>query len=128
MVAAPMTRSPAPWRGWRTCRRAFIGCMQPVMKGRRSFRVGQLEPGVSTTRDGFSSTTRKEAAGRHDGPQAMGRLGGGECHPFLPYRGGHTAVLTHSLALSVNELIKQEHSTLEWIQELAESYEIFPMA
>ncbi len=37
-------------------------------------------------------------------------------------------MLTHSLALSVNELIKQEHSTLEWIPELAESYEIFPMA
>ena len=37
-------------------------------------------------------------------------------------------MFTHSLALSVNELIKQEHSTLEWIRELAESYEIFPMA
>ncbi len=37
-------------------------------------------------------------------------------------------MFTHSLALSVNALIKQEHSSLEWIQELAESYEIFPMA
>ena len=37
-------------------------------------------------------------------------------------------MFTHSLALSVNELIKQEHSTLEWIPELAKSHETFPMA
>ena len=88
MVAAPMTRPPAPWCGWRTCRRAFMGYLQPVKRGRRSLRVGRIEPAAWTTRDGFSSTFRKEAAGRHDGLQAMGRLGGGECHPFLPYPEG----------------------------------------
>ena len=40
-----MTRSRARGRCCRTCRRAFMGCLWPVMRGRRSFWAGQTRRG-----------------------------------------------------------------------------------